>query len=190
MIRPFANRLHRRPLRQCAVTLLVGGALLLGLAAATSGPAAAQGIASDMDFRGMTSLRITASPTTVESLDCGLESTGLVRELQRQFESGGMKPTDSDAALGVITILSARDSDRGLCNSTIMLGAYKKASFFDKDVGWIRSGYVVVWQSAVLVASPAESHALQVRDALTRLGDALLGDWLTANRPATSAVSQ
>ncbi len=74
-------------------------------------------------------------------------------------------------------------------NSTLMLGAYKKASFFDKDVGWIRSGYVVVWQSAVLVTSPSEGHAVEVRDALSRLGDALLGDWRTANRPPAAAAA-
>jgi len=177
-----------RPLRTHAAALLVGSLLGAGLAA---GSAAAQGIASDMDFRGIQALRVTASPTTVESLDCGIESAALVRETQRNLEAGGIKSTDSDANLGVITILSARDGESGLCNSTLMLGAYKKASFFDKDVGWIRSGYVVMWQSAVLVASPAESHPVQVRDALVRLGDALLGDWRTANRPAAAGtVSQ
>lgn len=180
-----------RPSRNHAAALLVGG-LLGGLAAVFPvTPASAQSLASDMDFRGVQALRITVSPTTVESLDCGIESIALVRELQHGLEAGGIKPTESDANLGVITILSVRDGDSGLCNSTLMLGAYKKASFFDKDAGWIRSGYVVMWQSAVLVASPAESHPVQVRDALARLGDALLGDWRTANRPATAGtVSQ
>lgn len=166
---------------------LAGGVLCLGLAGAA--PAAAQNIASDMDFRGMSTLRVAASPMTVESLDCGIESASLVRELQKQFEAEGLRPAASDGALGVVTVLSTRDGDRNLCNSTLMLGAYKKASFFDKDVGWIRSGYVVVWQSAVLVTSPSEGHAVEVRDALGRLGDALLGDWRSANRPASAAAA-
>lgn len=171
-----------------AVGLIVAGALLLGHGVAFDSPAAAQGLLSDMDFRGMDTLRVTASPMTVESLDCGLESSGLVRELRRQLDSEGMKSSDSDAALGVITVLSARNGDSGVCNSTLMLGAYKKASFFDKDVGWIRSGYVVVWQSAVLVASSAETHPVQVRDALARLGAALLTDWRGANRPTAATA--
>ncbi|HEY9214716.1 MAG TPA: hypothetical protein VIQ29_17945 [Ancylobacter sp.] len=170
----------------------LAGALALSAAGfvAASVPAAAQSIASDMDFRGMTSLRVTASPMTVDSLDCSIESAAMVRELRQQLVSEGVKATDSDAALAVITVLSTRDPNTDVCSSTLMLGAYKKASFFDKDVGWIRTGYVVMWQSAVLVSSPSESHAVQVRDGLAKLGDALMGDWRNANRPVNSASSQ
>jgi len=170
----------------------LAGALALSAAGLVAGsmPAAAQSIASDMDFRGMTSLRVTASPMTVDSLDCSIESASMVRELRQQLVSEGIQSTDSDAALAVVTVLSARDANSDVCNSTLMLGAYKKASFFDKDVGWIRTGYVVVWQSAVLVSSPTESHAVQVRDGLAKLGDSLMGDWRNANRPVNSANSQ
>jgi len=180
----------RRGGSKLAVALILAGAVSLAQALALRSPAAAQGLLSDMDFRGMDTLRVTASPMTVESLDCGIESAGLVRELRRQFNSEGLKSSDSDTALGVITVLSARNGDTGVCHSTLMLGAYKKASFFDKDVGWIRSGYVVVWQSAVLVVSPAETHPVQLRDALARLGDALLGDWRGANRQAAATAGQ
>jgi hypothetical protein len=171
-----------------AAALVVAGTMVLGQGITLDHPAAAQGLLSDMDFRGMDTLRVTASPMTVESLDCGIESSGLVRELRRQLDSEGMKSSDADSALGVITVLSARNGDTGVCNSTLMLGAYKKASFFDKDVGWIRSGYVVVWQSAVLVVSSAETHPVQVRDALSRLGAALLVDWRGANRPTAATA--
>lgn len=153
-----------------------------------NGPAAAQGLASDMDLRGVKLLRVTASPTMVETLDCGIEAATLVRNLKGQVESEGLKPTDSDAALAVVTVLSARNEDAGVCSSTLMLGVYKKASFFDRDVGWIRSGYVVAWQSAVLVTSPIEAHNVQVNDALARLGDALLGDWRNSQRPEAAAA--
>ncbi len=168
------------------------GALALGSAGllAAALPAAAQSISSDMDLRGMNALRVTASPMTVDSLDCSIESAAMVRELRQQLVSEGMKATDSDAALAVVTVLSARDPNSDLCNSTLMLGAYKKASFFDKDVGWIRTGYVVVWQSAVLVSSPSGTHAVQVRDGLGKLGDALMNDWRNANRPVSAASSQ
>lgn len=179
-----------RSFKNFSGALALSAASFLGLAFTSPAPASAQSIASDMDLRGMATLRVTASPMTVDSLDCSIESAAMVRELRSQLESEGMKPTDSEAALAVITILSARDSNTNVCNSTLMLGAYKKASFFDKDVGWIRTGYIVVWQSAVLVASPSESHAVQVRDGLAKLGDALLGDWRNANRPVNSASTQ
>ncbi|QJP13442.1 hypothetical protein G3545_07090 [Starkeya sp. ORNL1] len=175
-----------RSFRNLAGALALGAACLI----AAFQPAAAQGIATDMDLRGITSLRVTASPMTVDSLDCSVESAAMVRELRQQLVSEGMKATDSDAALAVVTVLSTRDANTDVCNSTLMLGAYKKASFFDKDVGWIRTGYVVMWQSAVLVSSPSETHSVQVRDGLAKLGDALLGDWRNANRPVNSASSQ
>jgi len=167
----------------------LAGALALSAAGllAAAVPASAQSISSDMDLRGMNALRVTASPMTVDSLDCSIESAAMVRELRQQLVSEGMKATDSDAALAVVTVLSARDPNSDTCNSTLMLGAYKKASFFDKDVGWIRTGYVVVWQSAVLVSSPSESHAVQVRDGLGKLGDALMSDWRNANRAVNAA---
>lgn len=164
-----------RGVRFSLAGLFVAGAIFATL------PASAQSIASDMDFQGVKGLRVTTSPLPIDSVDCNIEPGALIRDLRRQFEFEGLKAISSDDALAVVTILSARDAPSNTCSSTLMLGAYKKASFFDKDVGWIRTGYVVVWQSAVLVTSRSDGHSVQVRDALARIGDALLKEWHTAN---------
>jgi hypothetical protein len=150
-------------------------------------PVLAQDVASDMDFLGVKAVRVTVSPLTVDSIDCNIDGSYLLRELQRQFESDGLAGADQEDALAVISVLSARESGGGACNSAVMLGAYKKASFFDQDAAWIRTGYVVVWQSALLVTSAADAHLDLTRDALARLGEAMLKEWKRVNAPPASA---
>jgi hypothetical protein len=144
-------------------------------------PAAAQDVAADMDFRGVSAIHITASPMSVESIDCNIDGSYLVRELQRQFEGDGLAKSADFDTLAVITVLSAREGGSGPCNSAVMLGAYKKASFFDNEAAWLRTGYVVIWQSALLVASPADTHLVLARDSLARLGQVMLKEWKDAN---------
>jgi hypothetical protein len=151
-------------------------------------PVHAQDVASDMDFLGIKAIRTTVSPLTVDSIDCNIDGSYLMRELQRQFESEGLAGTDQEDALAVISILSAREDGGGDCNSAVMLGAYKKASFFDQDAAWIRTGYVVVWQSALLVTSAADAHLALTRDALARLGEVMLKEWQRVNAPSASAA--
>jgi hypothetical protein len=151
-------------------------------------PVLAQDVASDMDFLGIKAIRVTASPLTVDSIDCNVDGSYLMRELQRQFQAEGLAGTNQEDALAVISILSARADGGGACNSAVMLGAYKKASFFDRDAAWIRTGYVVVWQSALLVTSAADAHLALTRDALARLGEAMLKEWQRANHPPASAA--
>jgi hypothetical protein len=151
------------------------------LALGSSLPAAAQDVRADMDFRGVSGIHITASPMSVESIDCNVDGSYLVRELQRQFEGEGLASSANFDTLAVITVLSAREGGSGTCNSAVMLGAYKKASFFDNEAAWLRTGYVVIWQSALLVASPADTHLTVARDSLARLGQVMLKEWRNAN---------
>lgn len=162
--------------------------LILSILAAALIPSTshAQDLSSDMDFVGIKALRITASPLTIDSIDCNIEVTYLVRELQRQFEAEGLAAASADDALAVISLLSARQSGDGACNSSLMLGAYKKASFFDHDAGWLRTGYVVIWQSALLISSPVDQHLSLSRDALARLAQSMLKEWQNANTPSPS----
>lgn len=155
------------------------GLLLLGFS--FSAPVAAQDVGADMDFRGVSGIHITASPMSVESIDCNIDGSYLVRELQRQFEGEGLASSANFDSLAVITVLSAREGGSGTCNSAVMLGAYKKASFFDNEAAWLRTGYVVIWQSALLVASPADTHLTLARDSLARLGRVMLKEWRDAN---------
>jgi hypothetical protein len=150
----------------------------------------AQDLVSDVDFVGIKGLRITASPLNVYSIDCNIENTYLMRELQRQFEAEGVAIVIADDTLAVVSILSAREAGGGSCNSSIMLGAYKKASFFDDDAGWLRTGYVVIWQSALLITSPAETHLALSRDALARLGESMLNEWRMAGETTSAQGSK
>jgi hypothetical protein len=151
-------------------------ALWLGAGSAPAGE-----VASDIDFQGIRSLRVTASPMPQAALDCNIEPDELVRDLERQLEAGGLKNAAGNDNLATITVLSAHDVDSGLCSSALMLGAYSKASFFADDAGWIRSGYVVIWQSGVIATSSPEQHLQAAREALARLGDSLIEAWQKQN---------
>jgi hypothetical protein len=150
-------------------------------------PAAAQGVASDTDFHGITRIKVTASPMAVESVDCNIDGTLLTHDLEHQFAADGLAVDPSLETVAVVTVLSTREGGSGSCTSTIMLGAYKKASFFDDQAQWLRTGYVVIWQSGLIFSSPADAHLGLARESLTRLAKALLRDWRNANNAKPSA---
>jgi hypothetical protein len=161
---------------------------VIGVLAFAAGPAAAQGVASDTDFRGVTRIKVTASPMAVESVDCNIDGTLLTHDLEHQFAADGLAVDQSPDTVAVVTVLSTREGGSGSCTSAIMLGAYKKASFFDDQAQWLRTGYVVIWQSGLIFSSPADAHLGLARESLGRLAKALLRDWRNANnaKPAAS----
>ena len=157
---------------------------LLGVA---TGPAAAQGVASDTDFRGVMRIKVTASPMAVESIDCNIDGSLLTRDLEHQLAADGLAIDQSPETVAVVTILSTREGGSGSCTSAMMLGAYKKASFFDDQAEWLRTGYVVIWQSGLIFTSPAAAHIGLARESLTRLAKAMLKDWRNANAKPSAA---
>lgn len=163
-------------------------AAILLAAAISAAPARSQEITSDVDFSGVKSLHVTVSPLTVDSIDCNIDGDYLIRELTQQMESEGLSASNEHDTLAVITVLSARQTAGGACNSAVMLGAYKKTSFFDENARWIRTGYLVLWQSGLLVSSAADAHLAATRDALAHLGDAMVSEWKKANT-STPSVS-
>ena len=66
------------------------GALALG-----AGPASAGGVTSDTDFRGVTGIHVTASPMSVESVDCNIDGSLLTHDLERQFSGDGLAVNQS-----------------------------------------------------------------------------------------------
>ncbi|HEV7369757.1 hypothetical protein [Arenibaculum sp.] len=136
---------------------------------------------SDIDFRGVAGVRVTISPMSADATDCRLAADPLLRELEQQLTAKGLKAMPESDVVATITVLSAYEPNAGRCSSAVMLGAYRKASFFDEDAGWLRTGHVVVWQSGLLTSSSPEQHPAGVRDALARLGDAMALDWHRAN---------
>jgi len=158
------------------------------LVAFAAAPAAAQGVASDTDFRGVTRISVTASPMAVESVDCNIDGSLLTHDLEHQLAADGLAVDQSPETVAVVTVLSTREGGSGSCTSAMMLGAYKKASFFDDQAQWLRTGYVVIWQSGLIFTSPADAHLGLARESLSRLGKALLRDWRNANSAKPSAA--
>src|SRR5690606_20295940 len=125
-------------------------------------------------------LRVTLSAMPPEAGDCRLDGASLVRNLEQGLNAGGLRTASDDEAVATVTVLSSYEPEH--CSSSVMLGAYRKVSFFDHEVGWLRTGYVVLWQSGVLVTSAPERHLEGIRDALGRLGNGLLEDWRQSNQ--------
>ncbi|WP_207461205.1 hypothetical protein [Azospirillum sp. SYSU D00513] len=161
-------------------------ALAIGLAIALPAPMAAAEDASDMDFRGVAGVRVTASPLSPAAADCNLTAEPLVRDMQQHLTDKGLKAAANSDVVATITVLSSYEPNHGMCSSAVMLGTYKKASFFDRDAGWLRTGYVVVWQSGLVTLSPPEQHLAEVRDAARRLGTAMAEEWRKANLATTN----
>lgn len=156
-------------------------AAICALGMATIPATMAEEPGSDMDFRGVRSVRVTASPAPQGAIDCNIETDALVRDLEHQFDAGGLRNTTGNDNLATITVLSTYETGSGICSSALMLGAYSRASFFADAAGWIRSGYVVLWQSGVIVTSIPEQHLQTAREALARLGSSLLEAWQAQN---------
>jgi hypothetical protein len=159
------------------------GALLLSIGMGTV-VAAAEDIKSDIDFRGINALRVTTSPMPPGAIDCNIDNGALVHDLEQQFWTAGLKVATSGDNVATVTVLSTSETTRGVCSSAVMLGAYSRMSFFDEAAGWLRSGYVVVWQSGLIVTSSPAEHLKTVRQALARLGNAMLRDWQKQNPAA------
>lgn len=174
-MRPRSPRRARLPSNLLAVGLLAW------LAWSTHAPALARDAEADVDLRGVTALRVTISPMSAAALECGLRSNDLLRDVQAGLAAGGISTSLEVEDLATITVITGREPTSGLCSSAVMLGAYARESFVDRRAGWIRTGYVVLWQSGVMVTSMPYEHADTVRDALDRLDDALLDSWHRSN---------
>lgn len=169
--RPYAPR---RALRRWLLAAAV--------AAVAASPASAQtSPTSDADLQGVSGLRVTLSPMSAASLECNLRGAELVSDTETKLSQGGMTSPQSDADLAIITVITGRDAATSLCSSALMLGAYGRESYVDDRVGWVRTGYVVLWQSGLMVTSSPQDHLETVRRALGGLGGAMLEEWHRAN---------
>jgi hypothetical protein len=122
----------------------------------------------------------------VESIDCNIDGSLLTRDLEHQLPpTVSHRPIARDGRGGDHPVDPRGGS--GSCTSAMMLGAYKKASFFDDQAEWLRTGYVVIWQSGLIFTSPAAAHIGLARESLTRLAKAMLKDWRNANAKPSAA---
>jgi len=165
----------------CPILCLVLGLLLgLGLSLNPLGPAAAQTRspkAPDADLSTLTQVRVTASQTTPDAVNCGPDLGELLPRVEAELASNGLRIVETPEHLVTVSILTAHDEARGICSSAAMLGAYQLVSFYDEVKGGLRSGYVVLWQRGKQVFSTPTDHAAAVETAVNRLAQLFLGDW-------------
>ena len=70
--------------------------------------------------------------------------------------------------------MTTHDTAARLCATAAMLGAYQLVDYFDDKAGWLKSGYIVLWQRGAQVLSSPADHPLATERTLARLTDNLL----------------
>jgi hypothetical protein len=138
----------------------------------------------DADMSTLKEVRVTASQTTPDAVNCGPDLAALLPHVEAELASGGMRIVKSPRHLVTVSILTSHDAARGICSSAAMLGTYKLVSFFDEAKGALQSGYIVLWQRGKQVISVPTDHAAAVETAVNRLVDIFIKDWQVAGTAA------
>ena len=152
-------------------------ALGLLLAAIMIHPAsgrAQQLVAPDADLTTLDAVRVTASQTTPDAVPCGIDLRLALPVVERRLQAGGIRATKSPNAVVTFSLMTTHEPSGRLCATAVMLGAYRLVSYFDERAGWLKSGYVVLWQRGAQVLSSPNDHPLATERTLARLIDDLL----------------
>ena len=134
------------------------------------------------DLQGVELIRVSFSQLTPDATVCGL-SLGVIQPLlKNKLMNGGfiaIPETDTLATLGLMTTY---DQGRNACGTSATLGVYRKVSYFDESVGWLRTGYVVLWQRGQQVQSGVANHAASTAVVVQQLADTLIQSWQEDNK--------
>lgn len=163
----------------CAIVLSLG-ALRPGFAAdAPSGVA---------NLTGFADATLGVSQLTADGAQCGLQLDRVGEAAHRLIADSGIQLRDDADNRVTISAITTRVGPTD-CATAVMLGVYAKESFFSATAGWVQSGYVVLWQRSLMVATPIGQHAASVIDAARQLSHQMLLDWRAQNPlPATSSM--
>ncbi len=147
---------------------------MLGLlmAAMLTYPVAAhaqQLVAPDADLMALDAVRVTASQTTPDAVPCGVDLRLALPVVEKQLQAGGVRATKSPNAVVTFSLMTTHNPASRLCATAVMLGAYRLVSYFDETAGWLKSGYVVLWQRGAQVLSSPNDHPLATERTLARL---------------------
>lgn len=165
----------------CCVALLSLGMVRAGAAAD-----APKGVA---DLSGFADATLGISQITADGAQCGLQPDSIGNAARHIIIGGGIALQDAAANRMTLSAVTTRVGvDQ--CATAVLLGAYAKESFFSAQAGWVQSGYVVLWQRSVIVATPIGQHAAAVIDAARRLSDQMLVDWRAQNAQPGRASAQ
>ena len=162
--------------------------LLVLLAGAPRPSAAAEAADSAANLTGLADAAVGVSQLTPAGVQCGLQLDGIGTSAHRAVADAGIAVRDDSINRLTISAITTRvGADQ--CATAVMLGVYAKESFFSVSAGWLQSGYVVLWQRSMIVATPVGLHAAAVIDATRRLSDQMLTDWRARNpKPAPGAA--
>jgi hypothetical protein len=151
-----------------AAALLLAGAPVAAAEAPATPP---------LDFDGLTEASLVASPLTADSVQCGLDLARVVAAARQKLADGGLVLHEAAAARVTVSAVTIRVPDTDQCATTVLLGVYARESFFSASAGWLRTGYVVIWQRALMAATPAGGHAAAVSGVVGRLAEQMLAAW-------------
>ena len=152
-------------------------ALGLLLAAVMTHPTAgrAQTVAApDADLSTLDEVRVTASQTTPDAVPCGIDLRLQLPVVENRLQAGGLRATKSPKLVITFSLMTTHYPESRLCATAAMLGAYRLVSYFDEKAGWLKSGYVVLWQRGAQVLSAPNDHPLATEKTLARLVENLL----------------
>jgi hypothetical protein len=173
---------NRRGLPLSAV--LIAGAVMMG---ATSAAYAAD--LRDVEIAQLDAVALGISQITPEGLQCGLEPARLLEVARQGFSGAGIVLRDDAASRITLSVITTREGagDAERCASAVMLGAYRRESYFSAETGWLQNGFVVLWQRSLLQLTPASTHAASVAGSVRRITVQMLADRETQRRDAAGA---
>ncbi len=171
----------------CSVRAMAVGLLLGCVLASAASAQSATAKRPDADMSTLKEVRVTASQTTPDAVNCGPDLSVLLAHIEDELSSGGLVIVKSPEHLVTVSILTSHDALRSICSSAAMLGTYKLVSFYDQAKGALQSGYVVLWQRGKQVVSAPTDHAAAVETAVNGLVEIFLTDWQDAETTAQTS---
>jgi hypothetical protein len=169
----------------CVIRLVYCSLFALFLAIPRPGTAAGSAD-NNIDLTGLADSTMGVSQLTADGVQCGLEVQQIGETAHRAVTNAGIAVRDDSTNRMTVSAVTTRVGP-DQCASAVLLGVYAKESFFSATVGWVQTGYVVLWQRSLMVATPIGQHAAAVIDATRRLSDQMLADWRAHNPPPAVA---
>lgn len=155
--------------------------LLMTAVLATTAAAAAEDRPS-VNLAHVASIQATISQPSPDAVNCGIQARALLPVLERELAEGGfILAKDKADAVATLSLMTAHEPDRGVCATSVLLGAYRRVAFFDEKAGWLSTGHVVLWQRATQVVSGRGDHTKVAEDMVARMARELTQSWRAEN---------
>ena len=137
--------------------------------------------APDANLKGVKTLKVTFSQLTPDAITCGLSLDLIQPIVTAKILRSGISLVSTTDILATLGLMTTFDPGRDACGTSATLGVYKKVSYYDESVGWLRTGYVVLWQRGQQVMSGIAEHSDSTGAIVQRLAEVLLESWKQEN---------